>query len=154
MKLNRKKENILIVCDTFVKTASILIFILGGVLRGERVGELTWRSNRWKLHTWEAHLDTVSTESAKQDGLKRVTPKQFIIKMAEIKEQTLTAKRKTIIYIFKGNSHKGYQLTLAETLQARRVWHAVPKVTKGKQRIFYLKATISDLKEREGVYRK
>ena len=58
--------------------------------------------------------------------------------MAKNKRADLNSKSKTGIYIFKGNSHKGYQLTLAETLQARRVWHAVPKVTKGKQRIFYL----------------
>ena len=53
--------------------------------------------------------------------------------MAKNKRADLNSKRKTGIYIFKGNSHKGYQLTLAETLQGRRVWHAVPKVMKGKQ---------------------
>ena len=70
----------------------------------------------------------------------RPTIRHIIIKVGKVKERILTATR-----IKQGSTYKGIPVRLsadlsAETLQARRKWHDVFKVLKGKNldsRILY-----------------
>ena len=62
----------------------------------------------------------------------RPTVRHIIIKVGKVKERILTATRKK-----QGSTYKGKPVRLsadlsAETLQARREWHDVFKVLKGK----------------------
>ena len=79
----------------------------------------------------------------------RPTPRHIVIKMAKVKEieRTLKAKREKQRVTYKGRESP-ISLSAdfsAETLQARRKWHDLCKVVKGKYlqlRILYSKTVI------------
>ena len=74
---------------------------------------------------------------------KRNTPRHIIIKLAKIKdkEKLLKAAREKRQITYKGTPIRLIADFSAETLQARREWHDILKVTKGKNlqpRLLYL----------------
>ena len=75
----------------------------------------------------------------------RLTPKHIIIKMKKVKERILKTAREKQRVSYKGTPIKLSADFSTETLQARREWHNIFKVLKGKNlqpRILY-PATLS-----------
>ena len=69
-------------------------------------------------------------------NLRRNTPKRIVIKLAKTKdkEKLLKAAREKQQIIYKGTPIRLTADFSAETLQARRDWHDIFKVMKGKNR--------------------
>ena len=70
----------------------------------------------------------------------RLTPKHIIIKMKKVKERILKTAREKQRVSYKGTPIKLSADFSTETLQARREWHNIFKVLKGKNlqpRILY-----------------
>ena len=70
----------------------------------------------------------------------RFTPIHSIIKMAKVKERILKAAREKQMIIYNGTPIRLLADFSAETLQARREWHDILKILKGKNlqcRILY-----------------
>ena len=62
----------------------------------------------------------------------RSTPRHVVIQMAKIKERILKASREKQLVTYKGAPIRLVDNFSAETLQARREWHYIFKVMKGK----------------------
>ena len=89
------------------------------------------------------HISPESTESPKQVGTKRNTPRHIIIKMPKVKEKEniLKAAREKQRVTYKGVPIRLSADFSKETLQARRDWQEVFKVMRRKdlqQTLLYL----------------
>ena len=84
---------------------------------------------------------------------RRNMPRHIVIKLAKIKvkEKLLKAAREKQQLTYKGTPIRLTADFSAETLQARRKWHDILKVMKGKNlqpRLLYLEGSHSDLMEK------
>ena len=84
---------------------------------------------------------------------RRNTPRHTIIKLTKIKdkEKTLKAARKKKQITYKGTPIRSSEDFSAEILQARREWHDILNIMKGKNlqpRLIYPQGSHSDLKEK------
>ena len=68
---------------------------------------------------------------SKKMNLKSSTPKHILIKMAKVNEIILKTARKKKLVLYIREIHKTADFS-AETLQAKRQWHDIFKVLKGK----------------------